>query len=97
MSGLTREAILSLYQNTLRTSRSFSSYNFREYFIRRAENTFRAMQNETDATKVEHLYSTAQKDLEVLQRSAVVNRLYGGWTLAVEQQPQQTTMERGVN
>jgi len=39
-----RQAILSLYHNMLRTSQSFSSYNFREYFVRRTKDTFRTMQ-----------------------------------------------------
>jgi len=39
-----REAMLSLYHNMLRTSQSFSSYNFRQYFIRRTKDTFRSMQ-----------------------------------------------------
>lgn len=40
----TRRSILSLYSTMLRTSRSFSSYNFREYFLRRTRETFRALQ-----------------------------------------------------
>ena len=39
-----RQAILSLYHNMLRTSQSFSSYNFREYFVRRTKDTFHTMQ-----------------------------------------------------
>ena len=39
-----RQAVLSLYHNMLRTSQSFSSYNFREYFVRRTKDTFRTMQ-----------------------------------------------------
>src|SRR6267154_1840396 len=38
------KAILQLYASMLRTSRSFSSYNFREYFIRRTKTTFREIQ-----------------------------------------------------
>jgi hypothetical protein len=39
-----REAILNLYNSTLRTARSFSSYNFRQYFVRRTQMSFRAIQ-----------------------------------------------------
>jgi len=39
-----RNAILGLYASMLRTSRSFSSYNFRHYFIQRTKDAFRAMQ-----------------------------------------------------
>jgi hypothetical protein len=38
------KAILQLYASMLRTSRSFSSYNFREYFLRRTKATFREIQ-----------------------------------------------------
>lgn len=40
----TKEALLHLYSNTLRTSRAFSSYNFRQYFVRRTKTTFREIQ-----------------------------------------------------
>ncbi|KAE9400869.1 hypothetical protein BT96DRAFT_818644 [Gymnopus androsaceus JB14] len=79
-----RRAILSLYQSMLRTSRSFSSYNFRNYFIRQTKDTFRAIQAESDPSRVQSMYSEAVRDLTVLRRSAIVNQLYGGWRLAVE-------------
>ncbi|EEB97635.1 hypothetical protein MPER_03009 [Moniliophthora perniciosa FA553] len=82
----TRRMILSLYGSTLRTSRSFSSYNFRNYFLRRTKDQFRALQAETDPEKVKNLYAEAVKELAVLRRSAIVNQLYGGWRLAVEDQ-----------
>lgn len=44
------------------------------------------LQAETDANKVRNLYSDATKELSVLRRSAIVNQLYGGWKLAVEDQ-----------
>ncbi|KAK0194429.1 hypothetical protein F5146DRAFT_436502 [Armillaria mellea] len=80
-----KQMILRLYHSTLRSSRSFSSYNFRNYFIRRTQDTFRSLQAETDPSKVATMYSDAMKDLVVLRRSAIVNQLYGGWKLAVEE------------
>jgi len=77
--------ILSLYSSMLRTSRSFSSYNFRHYFVDRTKETFRAIQNESDPTKLRTMYAEAVSDLAVLRRSAIVNQLYGGWKLAVEE------------
>ena len=38
----TREQILMLYRAHLATARSFASYNFREYFVRRTRDQFRA-------------------------------------------------------
>lgn len=37
-------AVLHLYAAMLRTSRSFSSYNFRHYFVRKTKDTFRSIQ-----------------------------------------------------
>lgn len=78
------KAILQLYASMLRTSRSFSSYNFREYFLRRTKSTFREIQKEKDPARVAALHSESVKELTALKRGAIVNQLYGGWTLAVE-------------
>ncbi|KIJ64751.1 hypothetical protein HYDPIDRAFT_89584 [Hydnomerulius pinastri MD-312] len=82
----TPRAVLSLYASTLRTARSFSSYNFRNYFLWRTKDTFRSIQAEQDPAKLSLAYNEAVKELAVLRRSAVVNQLYGGWRLAVEEQ-----------
>ncbi|EKM57092.1 uncharacterized protein PHACADRAFT_254647 [Phanerochaete carnosa HHB-10118-sp] len=80
----TKEALLSLYSSTLRTSRVFSSYNFREYFVRRTKSQFREIQDETDSAKISAFYNERVKELQVLKRSAIVNQLYGGWRLVIE-------------
>ncbi|KAN0094517.1 hypothetical protein V8E55_002804 [Tylopilus felleus] len=80
------KAILSLYGSTLRTAKSFSSYNFRNYFLLRTKEKFRNMQAEKDPVKLSLAYNETVKELEVLRRSVVVNQVYGGWRLAVEQQ-----------
>ncbi|KAG2349912.1 hypothetical protein BDR05DRAFT_955751 [Suillus weaverae] len=81
-----RKAIIGLYASTLRTAKSFSSYNFRTYFVQRTEETFRGMQTEQDPIKLSQAYSEAVKELSVLRRCAVINQLYGGGRLAVEEQ-----------
>ncbi|KAF8892956.1 hypothetical protein BD779DRAFT_1620877 [Infundibulicybe gibba] len=91
-----RRAILSLYTSLLRTSRSFSSYNFREYFLQRTRENFKAAQAESDPAKLAAFYSEGKKELAVLRRSAIVNQLYGGWRLAIEDEPR-VERERGVN
>ncbi|KAJ7177962.1 hypothetical protein C8R46DRAFT_888373 [Mycena filopes] len=93
-----RRSILALYSAMLRTSRSFSSYNFRTYFVSRTQETFRTLQNETDAGKIRSIYSDAVAELAVLRRSAIVNQMYGGWRLAVENtEKPETIVERGDN
>ncbi|KAI6128445.1 hypothetical protein EDD16DRAFT_1548643 [Pisolithus croceorrhizus] len=39
----TRKALLGLYGVTLRTARSFKSYNFRNYFLQRTKDNFRTL------------------------------------------------------
>jgi hypothetical protein len=88
----TKEALTNLYSTFMRTSKSFSSYNFRQYFVRQTQDRFRSINEETDATKVSAMYQEAVKDLAVLRRSAMVNQLYGGWKLVVEQ-PEEKSAE----
>ncbi|GBE83417.1 hypothetical protein BKA93DRAFT_760022 [Sparassis latifolia] len=82
----TKDSLLRLYSSMLRTSHSFSSYNFRQYFERRTRNAFHEIQNETDPAKLSTFYNDKTKELAVLKRSAIVNQLYGGWRLVVEDQ-----------
>ena len=44
------------------------------------------LKNERDPERVGALYAAAVQEHAVLQRSAIVNRLYGGWRLVVENQ-----------
>ncbi|KAI6041494.1 hypothetical protein EDC04DRAFT_2565603 [Pisolithus marmoratus] len=90
-----RQQILRLYGSTLRAARSFSSYNFRSYFVRRTRENFRNIQTEQDSGKLSQAYNEAVKELAVLRRSAMVNQLYGGWRLVVEEQS--GVRERGEN
>ncbi|KAI0766441.1 hypothetical protein BD413DRAFT_570968 [Trametes elegans] len=85
-SAPSTQSIKHLYHSMLRTSQSFSSYNFRQYFVRRTKSTFREIQNETDPAKLAAFYDEKARELAVLKRSAIVNQLYGGWRVVVEKQ-----------
>ncbi|KAG8773687.1 hypothetical protein FRC12_002380 [Ceratobasidium sp. 428] len=87
MSAPTRSQILSLYGQLIRTSRSFSSYNFRNYFLRRTRTQFYQNAKEQDPAQVRTFYETGLKELDVLRRCAMVNRLYEGPRLVVERKP----------
>ncbi|KAH9931447.1 uncharacterized protein B0H18DRAFT_871916 [Fomitopsis serialis] len=82
----TKQALTELFNTTMRTSREFSSYNFRNYFIRRTKKAFQEIENEADAAKLSAFYNEKTKELAVLKRSAITNQLYGGWQLVVEKQ-----------
>jgi LYR motif-containing protein 4 len=43
-------------------------------------------QKEQDPARMAVLYNESVKELAALKRGAIVNQLYGGWTLAVEKQ-----------
>ncbi|KZO94692.1 hypothetical protein CALVIDRAFT_538805 [Calocera viscosa TUFC12733] len=86
MSAPTRSQVLGLYTTMLRTSRTFASYNFRNYFLRRTKEKFRQYASETDPAKATQFFQEGVKELEVLRRAAVVNRLYEGPKLVVEKE-----------
>ncbi|KAI0074617.1 hypothetical protein K474DRAFT_1601198 [Panus rudis PR-1116 ss-1] len=90
----TKEAMLHLYSSLLRTSRGFSSYNFRQYFVRRTKSVFREIQDEKDPAKLSAFYNDKVKELATLKRSVIVNQLYGGWKLVVEEKKKPEQLER---
>lgn len=84
MSMPSKHNILALYANLLRTSRSFASYNFRNYFVRNTRVKFRMAAAETDPARIRSFYDQMTAELKVLKRSVVVNRLFEGPKLVVE-------------
>ncbi|KIM54077.1 hypothetical protein SCLCIDRAFT_1222296 [Scleroderma citrinum Foug A] len=90
-----RQQILRLYGSTLRAAKSFSSYNFRNYFVWRTRENFRSIQAEQDPVKVSRAYNEAVNELGVLRRSAIINQIYGGRRLAVEGQSEVGTRIQG--
>jgi LYR motif-containing protein 4 len=84
MSGPTKEAIQALYTSTLRTSKSFASYNFRAYFVERTNHVFRQAQAEQDPNKLNTFMEEKKRELEVLKRAATINQMYGGRKLVIE-------------
>jgi hypothetical protein len=91
MSGAPTAAQLrTLYQNTITASQRFASYNFSHYFARRARLSFEpylSSEDKLSSAKPEELakfYQQKTEELEVLRRSAEVNRMYEGPKLVVE-------------
>ena len=71
-----RSKVLVLYKQMLREGRSFSNYNFREYAIRRVRDGFQQGKGETDASKISQLIKSAEENLSVMKRQALVGQLY---------------------
>mmetsp|Transcript_97134 Transcript_97134/g.296814 ORF Transcript_97134/g.296814 Transcript_97134/m.296814 type:complete len:90 (-) Transcript_97134:16-285(-) len=70
-----------LYRHILRAAGSFTDYNFRCYFQRRAREDFRGFadrcrRGEMDAAGTETFLQGSQEHLEMLKRMGVVSQLY---------------------
>ncbi|KAF8511321.1 hypothetical protein JB92DRAFT_2791401 [Gautieria morchelliformis] len=86
MSTPSRTSLLHLYGSLLRTSRAFSSYNFRTYFVRRTKRIWREFQTDTNGSpeRLSQFYVDNINELDVLRRASIVNSIYGGRKLVVE-------------
>ncbi|KIJ25293.1 hypothetical protein M422DRAFT_178505 [Sphaerobolus stellatus SS14] len=84
MSTPSKTSLLHLYGGLLRASRSFSSYNFRTYFISRTKRVWKEFQSNPSPERVSDFYKANLEELDILRRSAVVNSIYGGRKLVVE-------------
>src|SRR5579862_2375191 len=79
-----RQAILSLYRNLLRSGNEFSQYGFREYARRRTRDAFREHQNETDPAKIQDLVNRGISELRMMKRQTVISQMYNMDKLVVE-------------
>ncbi|OZJ02611.1 hypothetical protein BZG36_04284 [Bifiguratus adelaidae] len=82
--SISKPYILHLYRNLLRTSRTFTSYNFRQYAFRRARDSFHAHASETDPNKIAELVKKAEQELLVMKRQGLLNSMYSTEHLVVE-------------
>jgi len=80
----TSKVALSLYRQILKQANKFSSYNYREYTLRRTKDAFRANRNIKDLKETEKLLEEGRKNLDVIQRQALINNLYHSQKLVIE-------------
>ncbi|KAK9762478.1 hypothetical protein K7432_011733 [Basidiobolus ranarum] len=80
----TRTQVLRLYRDLLKAGNTFSSYNFREYAIRRTRDAFRANASVTEAEKVQSLIQRGKKELTVIKRQGFINSQFQTEKLVVE-------------
>ncbi|KAI1325677.1 hypothetical protein F5Y16DRAFT_256964 [Xylariaceae sp. FL0255] len=74
----------SLYRQLLRQGEQFSSYNFREYAIRRTKDAFRENAAVEDPRQIQDLIQKGLKELQVMKRQTVVSQFYQIDKLVVE-------------
>lgn len=81
----TSTKVLSLYRNFIRHGNKFSSYNFRDYTLRRSRDAFRSNMNETSSDKIASFITKAEQELAVVKRQAAISQMYtNGEHLVVE-------------
>ncbi|CAG99234.1 Isd11p [Kluyveromyces lactis] len=83
-TGASKTQILHMYKEFIRNASKIQNYNFREYFLRRARESFRANKNVENPEKISELLSEAEKDLGVLKRQSVISNMYTFDKLVVE-------------
>ena len=74
MSNGNRLMVLSLYKNLLKEARKFSDYNYREYFVRRIQDTFR--NHMITVVRIEKLIADGNRNLEMLKRQTAIDNMY---------------------
>ncbi|KAJ2001912.1 LYR motif-containing protein 4 [Coemansia sp. RSA 2322] len=76
MATLGRAEILGLYRQSLRAAQRFETYNFREYFIRRTRDRFRAVKAAGSSEAAERGVQEAQSELSIMRRQGELNRMF---------------------
>ncbi|XP_076113182.1 LYR motif-containing protein 4-like isoform X1 [Mytilus galloprovincialis] len=73
-----RSKALALYKQILQESKKFTSYNYRNYAIRKTRDEFRQNKEVTDPQKLKDLFKKAKDNLEIVQRQVLVGQMYDG-------------------
>lgn len=84
VAAANRLHVLHMYKEFIRNANKVENYNFREYFLRKARQSFRANKDVQEADKLEALLSEAEKDLGVLKRQSIISNMYTFDKLVVE-------------
>ncbi|KAK9049721.1 hypothetical protein SSX86_024883 [Deinandra increscens subsp. villosa] len=71
-----RKEILSLFRSFLRSARTFSDYNIREYTKRRAIDAFHHNKTLSNPSSVSAAFSDGKYQLHVAKRQALVYSIY---------------------
>ncbi|XP_056290759.1 LYR motif-containing protein 4 [Pseudoliparis swirei] len=76
MAASVRAQVISLYRALLAESKSFPSYNYRTYAVRRVRDAFRANRKVKDPQAVERLMVEGQQTLALIQRQVSIGKMY---------------------
>ncbi|XP_065187869.1 LYR motif-containing protein 4B-like [Sycon ciliatum] len=90
MAASEAKVFLSLYRQLLRESGKFSSYNFRNYFVRRVRDDFRSELASGKPVVREEFLVSARDMLALVQRQAAVGNMYAAPKMVLEKAGQAT-------
>ncbi|XP_045125769.1 LYR motif-containing protein 4-like [Portunus trituberculatus] len=79
-----RQEALALYKALLRESGKFTSYNYREYALRRVRDGFRKAKSLTTEADQKRELEMAKESLQVIKRQVVIGNLYRSPALVIE-------------
>ncbi|KAK4885699.1 hypothetical protein RN001_001970 [Aquatica leii] len=79
-----RQQILSLYKSLMKESNKFSSYNYRNYALRRIRDAFRENMNLTDNNQITKIVKDGYRNLEIIKRQVLIGDLYKSDKLVIE-------------
>lgn len=78
-----KEAV-RLYRDLLRHSVRLSSYNFRQYAVRRIRDAYLSNRGLTDQAQIDRELSYGHEQLNLLKRQATISQMYKEDRLVVE-------------
>ena len=81
---MSRQQILQLYRQLLKSSRLYASYNYREYVYRRTRDAFHANASISDPRRIDQLYAKGLESLKISQRQGWINSQFALNRLIVE-------------
>ncbi|XP_056648595.1 LYR motif-containing protein 4 isoform X2 [Diorhabda sublineata] len=81
---MSKPEVLKLFKSMIRESKKISSYNFREYAIRRIRDGFKENKILSNPKEVQIAIQKAQSDLDIIKRQVIVGQLYSAEKLVIE-------------
>ncbi|XP_021959885.1 LYR motif-containing protein 4 [Folsomia candida] len=84
-TGAGKHTVLHMYKAMLRESEKFSSYNYRNYALRRIRDAFKENKNLQDKEKIKEQMSKANKNLSIIKRQVIIGDIYRSDKLIIEQ------------
>lgn len=80
----TSKQVLLLYKRILSKASKFDNYNFREYFVRKAQHDFKKNMNVVDENQITRLYNEGIDNLALLNRQSAISQMFTFEKLVVE-------------